>query len=322
MNRIGLKQVTKQLKADLIGKDSYRGITQTYAWLANQFGHFSLGFLFAWIFNIWINISVNSALVSMIFWLAFELVNVLISVFAKTKTNPFVFKPKVGNLVFDTFTDLVYFWLGAIVFLLPSGHPPFFNYILVPIGLYLGFAFWYWYRVKMYLQDAWLPFQFRLSQWRGNFANESDKKVVEHFIENEQSGQLLISGPGETGRTSLAVGIGSELAIKQKAVFYTNLFRLSGDFVNRTNPLSQTGLWSRRDADLLIVDDTNPDNLNWVDTLQFGKLFTDSGEPALMNSKKVIWILNDSSLDSWKTMLVNSGIREESIQTCKLKKNH
>jgi len=28
-----------------IGKDSYRGVSLTYAWLANQFGHFSLGFL-------------------------------------------------------------------------------------------------------------------------------------------------------------------------------------------------------------------------------------------------------------------------------------
>ncbi|MGH2647629.1 MAG: hypothetical protein ACRDE8_08685, partial [Ginsengibacter sp.] len=34
-----------QLKADLIGKDSYRGVTLTYTWLANQFGHISLGFI-------------------------------------------------------------------------------------------------------------------------------------------------------------------------------------------------------------------------------------------------------------------------------------
>ena len=34
-----------QLKADLIGKDSHRGITLTYAWLANQFGHFGIGYI-------------------------------------------------------------------------------------------------------------------------------------------------------------------------------------------------------------------------------------------------------------------------------------
>jgi hypothetical protein len=39
------KDIRKQLKADLIGKDSYRGVTLTYSWLANQFGHIALGFI-------------------------------------------------------------------------------------------------------------------------------------------------------------------------------------------------------------------------------------------------------------------------------------
>jgi len=39
------KDIRNQLKADLIGKDSYRGVTLTYTWLANQFGHISLGFI-------------------------------------------------------------------------------------------------------------------------------------------------------------------------------------------------------------------------------------------------------------------------------------
>ena len=37
--------IINQLKLDLIGKDSHRGVTLTYSWLANQFGHFSLGFI-------------------------------------------------------------------------------------------------------------------------------------------------------------------------------------------------------------------------------------------------------------------------------------
>lgn len=39
------RDIRNQLKADLIGKDSYRGVTLTYTWLANQFGHISLGFI-------------------------------------------------------------------------------------------------------------------------------------------------------------------------------------------------------------------------------------------------------------------------------------
>ncbi len=37
------RDIRNQLKADLIGKDSYRGVTLTYTWLANQFGHISSG---------------------------------------------------------------------------------------------------------------------------------------------------------------------------------------------------------------------------------------------------------------------------------------
>lgn len=39
------RDIRNQLKSDLIGKDSYRGVTLTYTWLANQFGHISLGFI-------------------------------------------------------------------------------------------------------------------------------------------------------------------------------------------------------------------------------------------------------------------------------------
>ena len=33
--KIPFKRILQQLKADLIGQDSYRGVTLTYAWLAN-----------------------------------------------------------------------------------------------------------------------------------------------------------------------------------------------------------------------------------------------------------------------------------------------
>ena len=43
--KITFKTIRAQIKYDLIGKDSQRGITLTYGWLANQFGHFALGFI-------------------------------------------------------------------------------------------------------------------------------------------------------------------------------------------------------------------------------------------------------------------------------------
>jgi len=45
MSIITSQDILRKLKADLIGKDSYRGIMFTYALLANQLGHFALGFI-------------------------------------------------------------------------------------------------------------------------------------------------------------------------------------------------------------------------------------------------------------------------------------
>jgi glucokinase len=44
-NSLSSARIRKQLNYDLIGKDSYRGITLSYAYLANQTGHFALAFV-------------------------------------------------------------------------------------------------------------------------------------------------------------------------------------------------------------------------------------------------------------------------------------
>ena len=41
MKHISDETIKEQWKEDLIGKDAYRGTSLTYAFLANQFGHFS-----------------------------------------------------------------------------------------------------------------------------------------------------------------------------------------------------------------------------------------------------------------------------------------
>ncbi|MCK6612376.1 MAG: hypothetical protein L6Q78_15210 [Bacteroidia bacterium] len=319
MKTIGLRVVIKQLYADLIGKDSYRGITQTYAWLANQFGHFSLGFLVAWVLNLFLKDAPTSAISSVLFWLIFESYNVFESVYLKARKNPFVFKPQLGNLVYDTLTDLIYFWLGALIFYLPVRSGDSIFWLLIPFGIYLSIAFWFWYRIKIYLQEGFLPFQFRLSQWRGKFVSPIEKDQIELFNSSTDCLHLLISGPINSGKTSLAIGLASEAALQKKTVFYTTLFRLSGDLALKNDTKSQTGLWTRRSADFLIVDDTNPDGLNWVDLERFGELLQNSGEVPELNSKKVIWILNENDLEAWKSKLKSIGIQTSKTFSCRLK---
>ena len=50
---ISCKQLIKQAVSDWFGKEVQTGYTVTYVWMANQFGHFTLGFLFTFII-VWI----------------------------------------------------------------------------------------------------------------------------------------------------------------------------------------------------------------------------------------------------------------------------
>jgi hypothetical protein len=78
------RDIRNQLKADLIGKDSYRGVTLTYTWLANQFGHISLGFIPTFILYIVLSryygndsASIRAAVFISAAWFIFETFNFL-----------------------------------------------------------------------------------------------------------------------------------------------------------------------------------------------------------------------------------------------------
>lgn len=78
-NTITLKKILQQLKADLIGKDSYRGITLTYAWLANQFSHIALGFIPSFLLFFFFNFdAILASIYVSLFWLGFEILNFLV----------------------------------------------------------------------------------------------------------------------------------------------------------------------------------------------------------------------------------------------------
>ena len=97
---ITLKRILKQLKDDAIGKDSHRGITLTYAWLANQFGHISLGFIPAFlVFHFFKVDEIKSAIYISLGWLAFETYNFLGPLLSKRESNSdMVFIPKQSNI--------------------------------------------------------------------------------------------------------------------------------------------------------------------------------------------------------------------------------
>jgi hypothetical protein len=346
--KIDVKQIRKQLQADLIGKDSYRGVTLTYSWLANQFGHFSLGYiptLIAWDtirkHTTWKEPAFWAALIISIFWFLFEMYNFLVPLLLKQHSaaqrlfvpskEKYIFHPDWRNVAFDTLTDLLFFWFGvfsASLFLQYSGTTLF---ILVVLFLAILYPARYWYLTKMHLQYSKFPMQFRLSQWKrppkAKPLKEDDINTVLSFIENaskSDGNHLLIFGGRRSDKSALGIGIGTELSIKRcPSSYYTamklfNLFSLSEQEIMETDDYN---VWDWRTSSLLIIDDIDPGSRMQKAVLSAQDLLNaiDSrgNNRDCLKNKNVVWVLGDEAptiAGSWqKLLLVDIGVEENRI---------
>lgn len=337
---IPFKRILKQLKDDLIGKDSHRGVTLTYAWLANQFGHISLGFIPAFLlFYLFSVDEFKAAMYVSLFWLAFETYNFLGPLLSKRESTSDVvfipkkasykFKPKWINVAFDTFTDVCFFAFGAFLFTLTitKGNHNLNLYILIGLSLYLAIATRYWFVTKMYQFYARFPFQFRLSQW--DFSIEANNKSkVDAFLKSKKSdgNHLLISGALSTGKTSLGIGILNELSIKHNTCLYVSAMKMCNYFFKDEGDILETHeIWDWQTVQFLMIDDVNPSEpiqnelinpdvlLSFIDTL------TPINEKnrTLLKNKNIIWVmgskLSANEQQAWLKLFQKIGIQKNKL---------
>jgi uncharacterized Tic20 family protein len=343
---IPFNRIIQQLKADLIGKDSHRGITLTYAWLANQFGHIALGFIPSFLLYKLFNIDAfNAALYVSLAWLLFEMYNFLGPLLTKkesksdvvfiAKETKYNFKPKWTNVAFDTFTDVCFFALGAFLFALSltTAKHQTVVIILLLLSVYLIFATRYWYITKMYQFYARFPFQFRLSQWDFSI-DAQNKENVENFLNSKSTGNhLLIYGSLNAGKTSLGVGILNELSIKNNSCLYVSAIKMFNYFFEKGDDILKSHeIWNWKTTSYLMIDDINPSEPIEDELIQPEKLLTfiDTLKPEnkenrkLLMQKNIIWVLgnkqclDDGDKDKWQEMLVNIGVAKHKITTVSL----
>jgi len=340
---ISAKDVLNQLKADLIGKDSHRGVTLTYSWMANQFGHFSLGFIpTILLFHFKVGsqrtafASFYCALIIAFIWLVFEIYNflgpLLLDKFIRLKAlsdsqEQYIFQPAWGNITYDTITDIFYFWLGSFTAAEICQQAVVNEMMIASLLVCLVMPTKYWYLAKMYMQEVRYPYQFRLSQWQADAISAIDRNTILNFVNNKQEGQhLLVFGGHGTGRTTLSIGIATERSISLQSCVYTSAFKLNSML---SGPYSlwqtqQRSLWNLLNCNLLVIDDINPGNPvaeDLITPLQFHRaqesLLQETEERNRSRSKNVIWVLNDENLTSkkehWKSMLLATGVEEKAI---------
>ncbi len=341
MNLITKKNKKEQLREDIIGKDAFRGTTLTYAFLANQFGHFSLGFiptiipyLLAERYNWGIKDSVWIMFIVGLFWFFFEMVNYYTSVFKDPrypflhfKIKKFPFVPSWGNLISDLVTDIGFFWVGSIA------AAAFF--VLNMFGLLLTIAFLgfliplalYWFTTRMYLQNAGYPHQYRLSQWELKVYDRV-KWGVHNFRNAEFSGtHLFIFGSDTDVNSMLAVAIATEFSFQHKKCSYLNAMQLC-DYFEKEAPnqsfFKPLPSWNWKTAEFIVVDDvavTNP-NYNHIDPNEMRKSLNNENFKVrncnILLEKKMIWVfgqddIHQSKFNEWKNLLQQIGVKEKNI---------
>jgi len=333
---LSFSSIGKQLKADLIGKDSYRGVTLTYSWLANQFGHFSLGFIPAIILRHLINCTeIVAAVTIWLTWFIFELWNFLGPLLLKRRSNcgklfiprkkkyKYTFQPPWGNIAFDTCTDLCFFLTGVVSAVLYLRVIDLRSTMLTIILLGLCFLVviilsYCWFLIKMYIQGAQYPFQWRLSQWNFDIS-EDDKQTVNEFLKNKDLRKhLLVFGKIGSGKTSISVGIGTEMSIKHYTCIYATAIKIFSMFCER-DKRETSSLWTWQNADVLIIDDINPDEEDFITPKAFLKyLDKNKANRRIIRDKKVIWVLGNKDKEKsydekWKNMLQEIGVSKENI---------
>lgn len=352
MKFITPKHILRQLKADLIGKDSHRGITLTYAWLANQFGHISLGFIPTLILFVFFKkrFDIENPIVSSIyissFWFLFELYNFLGPLLSKKRStsnlvyvagkNKYAFNPDFKNIGFDTFTDVCFFCFGALAcgcFLIKSSinqvtivhaNIPFVVLIILAIALFL--LSHHWYCIKMFQQYAKYPFQFRLSQFDKDISNENIATVYKYKNSTDKGNHLLIFGGNKSGKTKLAIALANELSIQKKACCYFTAFKLFTSFFREKKHFKN---WEWYNCEYLVIDDINPgDPINkdivspeeflcFIDGMNTRNKFENNRE--ILKNKNVIWVLgndcNKKQCYLWENMVHKLGVSLDKMQT-------
>ncbi len=338
MRREWVKLMKHQICQDLIGKDAFRGVTQSYSWLANQFGHFGLGFIpvtivYALVYTndiskLWIYIPSGGVWLA---WFVFEVFNFRSSVLKKMG-NSYFYQRKKGHFIGDTITDLGFFAFGILAALLTFFQNLVIGLMLIVVVVFLIRQCVYWYLSKIYLQRAVYPFQFRLSQWNEKLSS-AHKLDIKKFMDAPYSGtHLLVFGEDDNEKIHICVGIGSEISYDLKKCRYLTAMKVFECFYReqaKDSPSSHKFCWNWEEAELLIIDDINPSHSDIPEVItapEFLKMidakFGNRNRQRLME-RKIIWMMGNENnpkteQKAWNEMLVTIGVAPKNIITINL----
>jgi hypothetical protein len=255
-NERELDHQLKQFAGSLTSSDVYQNYSASYSWISNQTAHIGLGLILT---------GVAIAFFPRLGqwpWLILPLVlypfKELIDVMRTRGAPQKAFAIRKEELSLDTASDISFVTVGiSAALLLPVG---WWGGLLVLIlaGAALGYFVPRFLPVKRAFDKSGLPYFFRLANYGAKF-DEPQIEMIRKLIQDIDSGgdantHLVLFGPGQSGKTTLAVGIGSELTARKARVRYISFGKYLDIGENSSvSPLNQP--WLAEECRLLIVDD-------------------------------------------------------------------
>jgi len=304
-------QILKQMKNDLWCKEITTGYNVSYAWMANQLGHFTIGF-------------VPTVILGVILQTIFGL-NILISLVCLLPILYMIYKENqdkqvekenykkidglyplnIKDIDKNIWTTNLFVIVGALtastIFILHV-MPVFLKQsliliVLIVLSIPCWFVLKYWISKKICFQRATFPYIFRLFYCKKSMFKDSNesKSIVGKFL-NGEIDHLIINGKPKTGKTNFAIAIGTELTFNRCKIRYTDLFSFLRD--STTEELVHSGFvpWLYNDVDVLIIDDIG-------DKDEFYKVLKlNDNEYSKFKDKKFIWVIEytaDSTIDKF-----------------------
>jgi hypothetical protein len=299
-----------QVSHDLFGsKDAQDASTLTYTWVADQFGHVTLGFIVTLLLCAVLSVKWSPVLV--VVWAAI-LVAVLITVKEaydyfcelKQRNGTFPFPFDRADVLLNCATSCIYTWIGALLAVIAVRFP-IWSLIAAPglVVASLPIAA-YWLRRKVALQQSDVPFLYRLANFPQNFERSDGPRIITSLYTRPEPQHVVLTGPLNSGKTSLAVGTATEFGYRVGLCRYISLVKLAQTGqgtderrgLHRDTTVFQDGrtIWPLDIAELLVVDDADggiptlemdPDKIKETLVRRLGKEFL-----SLMKKRRTLWV--------------------------------
>lgn len=313
--------------SDFFGSDVFVGYQGTYVWQANQLGHIAIGLILAsvlsWAFGHWeCDDSLFFALCAGV--VAVYALKELIDLRMAKRQCQDLFKMNERELWYDMAADT--WFVASGVGMAAAAHAVhWWGLAAFGVALLAFFALRaVFVPAKRSLDRAGFPYMFRLCNFpKTEGVEERNVSRILAFITNrktdgyEPSRAVLIQGYPGTGKSTLAVGIGTEAALHKRngkygRVRYLTAFSLfepsacegmrqAWRLKRRTRRLLGTGdPWSVECAEVLIIDDVDSDNGIYGTKRPkeiLDKLKEQDELCELLKSKRTVWVTGTSQFE-------------------------